>query len=194
MKKKLMIFIVVVCAIAAYFLFVKKSTSEIVEEKQNAPLEVKTNSAFDNAFAEVLKSYDQLRDALVATDAAKAKAAAENFSNVTAAISIDDIEGDNEGLLHETATSFKNLVVENAKLIAQTADIEAQRVQFENISENLWSLTRTVRYKGGAVYLQHCPMAFNDRGANWLSLSNEVLNPYFGDKMLRCGVVKDSIK
>jgi len=44
------------------------------------------------------------------------------------------------------------------------------------------------------VYVQHCPMAFNDRGADWLAYEDQILNPYFGDQMLRCGVVQDSIK
>jgi hypothetical protein len=194
MKRNVMIFLVVVCAIAAYFLFLKKSPKETLEEKAATPLVAKTNTAFENAYGDFLKAYDQLKTALVETDAGKAKTAAENLIELAGTVSVDDIEGDNEGLLHETATSFKNLVVENAKLIAQTNDIEVQRTQFENVSENLWALTRTVKFGGEQVYLQHCPMAFNDRGANWVSLSSEVLNPYFGNKMLKCGVVKDSIK
>lgn len=191
MKQKLMLFVVVVCAIAAYFLFLKKSTTEKVNETVPAPSEVKANSEFDQQYAEVLKQYDQLKLALVETDASKAKTQAEELAVSAGQISVDDIEGDTEGLLHETATSFKNLVVENAKLIAQNNDIEAQRTQFENLSENIWALTRTVKYQAGKVYLQYCPMAFDNRGANWVSLSEEILNPYFGNKMLRCGEVKD---
>ncbi|PID69752.1 MAG: hypothetical protein CR989_00130 [Flavobacteriales bacterium] len=36
-------------------------------------------------------------------------------------------------------------------------------------------------------------MANNDKGAVWLSHSTEVLNPYYGDKMLKCGLVVDTI-
>ena len=42
------------------------------------------------------------------------------------------------------------------------------------------------------VYKQYCPMADEDRGAYWLSKEKEVLNPYFGDAMLKCGEVKES--
>jgi membrane fusion protein, copper/silver efflux system len=41
------------------------------------------------------------------------------------------------------------------------------------------------------VYRQFCPMAFDDKGAFWLSESDEILNPYFGDMMLNCGEVTD---
>ena len=37
-------------------------------------------------------------------------------------------------------------------------------------------------------------MAFNDAGATWLSAEDQVLNPYFGDVMLRCGIVQETIE
>ena len=43
------------------------------------------------------------------------------------------------------------------------------------------------------VYIQYCPMAFNDKGADWLSYDSYIRNPYFGDLMLKCGLVTDSI-
>jgi hypothetical protein len=36
-------------------------------------------------------------------------------------------------------------------------------------------------------------MAFNNEGAYWLSAEKEVNNPYFGDKMLHCGSVKEEL-
>ena len=43
------------------------------------------------------------------------------------------------------------------------------------------------------LYKQYCPMAFNDQGAYWLSKEEEVFNPYFGDLMLHCGYVQETI-
>jgi Cu(I)/Ag(I) efflux system membrane fusion protein len=37
-------------------------------------------------------------------------------------------------------------------------------------------------------------MAFNNEGAYWLSDSEQIRNPYFGDKMLTCGVVKEKLQ
>jgi hypothetical protein len=36
-------------------------------------------------------------------------------------------------------------------------------------------------------------MAFDDKGAYWLSAESEIKNPYFGKKMLECGEVTDSL-
>jgi Cu(I)/Ag(I) efflux system membrane fusion protein len=44
------------------------------------------------------------------------------------------------------------------------------------------------------MYVQYCPMADNDKGGFWLSTEKQVINPYFGDMMLKCGEVTDSIK
>jgi len=44
-----------------------------------------------------------------------------------------------------------------------------------------------------SLYLQFCPMAFDYEGATWISREREVMNPYFGDEMLHCGVVRRSI-
>jgi len=37
-------------------------------------------------------------------------------------------------------------------------------------------------------------MAMNDKGASWLSASKQIKNPYFGEKMMTCGEVKETIK
>lgn len=41
------------------------------------------------------------------------------------------------------------------------------------------------------IYEQYCPMYDSDRGATWLSLNEEIKNPYFGSKMLKCGEVQN---
>ena len=45
-----------------------------------------------------------------------------------------------------------------------------------------------------SAYVQFCPMANSDKGANWLSKENKVVNPYFGASMIKCGEVKETIK
>ena len=46
---------------------------------------------------------------------------------------------------------------------------------------------------GKTVYYQFCPMAFNEKGAFWLSTTKEISNPYFGDQMLTCGEIKETL-
>lgn len=37
------------------------------------------------------------------------------------------------------------------------------------------------------------PNVFNDKGALWISSIKKIHNPYFGEKMLKCGEVKETI-
>jgi Cu(I)/Ag(I) efflux system membrane fusion protein len=37
-------------------------------------------------------------------------------------------------------------------------------------------------------------MAFDNKGAYWLSETEEIRNPYFGDVMLGCGETKEILK
>ena len=45
----------------------------------------------------------------------------------------------------------------------------------------------------GEIYVDYCPMAMNDKGAYWLSNRKDIRNPYFGDKLMTCGEVKETL-
>ena len=45
----------------------------------------------------------------------------------------------------------------------------------------------------GELYLMHCPMVYEDRGADWLQSDRELMNPYYGSMMLHCGELKEAI-
>jgi hypothetical protein len=77
--------------------------------------------------------------------------------------------------------------------LAGEKSLDAKRKAFQMISDQMYDLVRTVRYDRQVVYHQYCPMAFNDEGAYWLSNNSEIMNPYFGNKMLHCGEVRDSL-
>jgi Cu(I)/Ag(I) efflux system membrane fusion protein len=39
----------------------------------------------------------------------------------------------------------------------------------------------------------YCSMAFGNKGAAWLQPGDQIRNPYFGRKMLRCGEIRARI-
>lgn len=45
----------------------------------------------------------------------------------------------------------------------------------------------------GPLYLVHCPMAFDDTGADWFSRKPIVENPYYGSEMFSCGDVTETL-
>ncbi|MEM9662112.1 MAG: efflux RND transporter periplasmic adaptor subunit [Planctomycetota bacterium] len=71
--------------------------------------------------------------------------------------------------------------------------IETARARFERMSEGVIALQRRFGHRGSEAWnLAHCPMAFDNKGADWLQRGTQINNPYFGDQMLRCGEVRES--
>ena len=74
------------------------------------------------------------------------------------------------------------------------SEIKSRRTAFDEVG---MALIEMVRGHGidqlGDLYVVHCPMAFGNKGADWLSKVPTVLNPYYGDAMLTCGSVKDTL-
>lgn len=162
----------------------KKETVKTVEEKHEDHSGHKENthheemvgdlSFKDNKIANAYSHYIHVKTALVHTDAKEAKNGA---GMLVKALS----EVENAG----KATDF-------AKEIEGTDDVEKQRKAFYGLSEAFTSVIDG-QIASGTVYKQYCPMAFDFEGAHWLSSEEEIRNPYFGDKMLKCGEVKERL-
>lgn len=130
----------------------------------------------DPSFATLYEAYLSVKAALVNTDAAIAQEAAKDLAKATVAIS-------------EATEATKNAI----QVISTQTDTKAQRQAFETVSQEIEVLLAD-KVTAGTIYKQYCPMAFNGKGAYWLSDSKEVRNPYFGDQMLKCGVVDSEIE
>jgi hypothetical protein len=56
------------------------------------------------------------------------------------------------------------------------------------------TLVKDSKLATGALYVEYCPMANNNQGGFWLSNEKQIKNPYFGEAMLTCGSVKETIQ
>lgn len=141
---------------------------------------ITNNSNSDISANPVMKDpvtgYIQLKDALIASDNEATKAAGIEFKS--------SVTGNVEAAFEKAMLSVTD------KIIIST-DIEEQRKHFEQVSELMYALAQNGQFEGKRLYKQFCPMAFNNKGAFWLSLDENILNPYFGERMLRCGYVEE---
>ncbi len=81
---------------------------------------------------------------------------------------------------------------EESMAAMEKQDIGALRRHFETVSMATLSLQKEFGHRGsGKRFEMYCPMAFENKGAAWLQESDELLNPYFGASMLRCGVTRE---
>lgn len=81
-----------------------------------------------------------------------------------------------------------------AAKITLASGLETQRMHFAALSQEMIRLVRKAGLQQGAIYVDYCPMALNDKGAYWLSAEKGIRNPYFGEQMLTCGEVKDTLQ
>ena len=88
--------------------------------------------------------------------------------------------------------SISNLKAETAA-IALMNDLPKQRQHFAALSLSAYELAKSFG-AGREVYHDHCPMAFDNKGAMWLSENKAIRNPYFGDEMMECGTVEEVIE
>lgn len=133
---------------------------------EDAPLSFENETTY-----EIARLYLDLKNALVRDNSYSATKIAEIL-----AIKLD-----------KQNASIAKKIVDNEK------NIDLQRAAFSTLTTNLTKIF-TEQIKGGKLYKQYCPMAFDGEGAFWFSEDEEILNPYFGNKMLQCGEVKEIIK
>lgn len=129
----------------------------------------------DAKLGKAYEHYIHIKNSLVGSDSEKAKAGAIELSQA----------------LKDAKVSAAS--IEAATKLAGTSDLDEQRKLFSTLSNEMATLVKEGKLSMGMLYLEYCPMANNNSGAYWLSNEKEIKNPYFGDKMLKCGSVKEMI-
>ena len=161
---------------------VKTAPSQVatVQKQSKKDLNITSTTSevvFENAeFGKVYEAYLDVKASLVNTDATTASKAVATLNN-----SQKDFL-DNQDL--------QMALVE----FEASTDIKTQRAIFERITAAMEVEIDKQTITSGTIYKQYCPMAFNGKGGYWLSDSKEVRNPYYGDKMLKCGTVDKELE
>lgn len=67
------------------------------------------------------------------------------------------------------------------------------RERFASISRGIIAIHDRHGHRGSTpLYRMHCPMALDNKGADWLQSSPDLTNPYFGASMLGCGTLEQT--
>jgi len=160
------------------------------EEAGGVPnFQPETPTQFKEQLNALVNEYLQLKDAFVATDATTAQSAAQKFLAQLEKVDMKLVKGD----AHVYWMEQLNALQSHGKKITELTDVEEQRKQFGFLSDALIKAIDAFGTEGKALYVQHCPMAFNNQGGDWIAKEEQIQNPYFGDKMMKCGVVKKEL-
>jgi len=137
----------------------------------------------------VIDAYLQLKDAFVKDDEQATEKATMLMAEKVAAVIPTKLEG--EGL--EAWQNHKAVYVSKLKEMQHIKGLDNKRSYFSHISELMYCTIKSFGLKQGNLFAIFCPMAFDCKGAYWISGSKTVQNPYFGSKMPTCGEVKEEL-
>jgi len=199
MRKTLVLLLILVIAIFAGYKLLHKSSDPEASTKEG-PLRISRNSsAFTRSFSEMMGNYYGIKNALVDWDTVEANKASLALQQTAERLPVDKLKADSVIIM--TAQNLSSSVSREAMGLRAETSIAEKRKAFNALTDQMYSLIRTVRYDGAPVYHIRCPMALGDSIEGfWLSSTNKIVNPYLGkkhpsykDKMLGCGEVVDSL-
>lgn len=151
---------------------------------------IAVSKKFQNQLKQVFDDYILVKDALVNDDANSAQQAGkqimQSLKNVDMKLLSDE-------KTHNHWMTIQKELNASANAISGSTDISKQRGHFKHLSAHMISSVQLFGVNTN-VYIQFCPMADNNKGAYWISLEEEIRNPYYGEAMLTCGEVRDTLE
>ena len=180
MKKAFILIGVLALALGITYLVLHKSSpGNGKPEERDSPLAISSKtSAFNRSFSGVLASYYDLSDGFVEMDTALIANASHSLDKAIDSIRFDQFKADTA--IVETAINLAQSMHGEIAGLTGEKTMEQKRREFNMITDQLYSLIRTIRYDGSIIYHIRCPIAFPDSSeAYWLSPTSKIMNPYW---------------
>ena len=150
----------------------------------------RASAAINQEMKKVINAYLEMKDALVNSNASAADNAAAKMSSMVEAVDGSSLEGEGKEAWEQDASLYKDKLAE----MQHVQGLEEKRSYFSHISEIVYCTIKSFNLKENMkLYATYCPMAFNGKGAYWIAQTNQIRNPYFGEKMMKCGEVKEEL-
>lgn len=176
-----MLFAILLLIIGFIQYFIYKDNNAHDNGPKPPPLTVGRHSeSFNRAAENMLNAYTKLTDGFAATDTTAIANAALSLKQSLDSFPIAELQADT--LIYETALQpYANTKAELASIIADPS-FDEKKASFNVLSNELYTLLRTVRYDMAKLYWKECPSAFGeDKPGNWLSRDEQGKNPYVKD-------------
>lgn len=150
----------------------------------------RADAAVNQDLEEVVDAYLEMKNALVNSNVAAADKAAVKMAEKVAAVDGSSLKTKGTEAWEQHASLYTAKLAE----LQHVKNLEEKRSYFSHISEIVYCTVKSFDLKKDMeLYATYCPMAFEGKGAYWMAESREVRNPYFGEKMMQCGEVKEEL-
>ena len=148
-----------------------------------------TPTEFKDQLKSILENYLALKNALVESNLTETSENAKLIIKGLSKVDMKLLKGES----HMYWMNQLKTISESTNTIIDTKSLSEQRDAFSSLSNSIISTAKTFGVEKDTFYVQYCPMAGKDNGAYWLSKESIIKNPYFGDEMLTCGSVNETI-
>lgn len=148
------------------------------------------NLAEKTSLAPLFKSYMKWKNMLVKDNFKDAQKMAVEMKDELSKIKPDQFKADEKN----TWAKLNSKLNESLQHVGHFSTIQELRKGFQVTSKTMIEIANSFKPFNETLFIQHCPMADDNKGADWLSMEKEILNPYFGSSMLTCGDVIGTIK
>jgi len=164
-------------------------STHVMEADTRTAVSTDPNFTIDNpAHQEIIRNFYQeylnLKEGLVEGNNERTDEAALKMRGIITDSSLNELDGE----AHDLVAAIGRDVIRMVELDG----VEEQRNHLNRLSTSLFTMLKAADIQTEA-YLQHCPMAFDNQGAYWVSNREEIRNPYYGDRMLKCGSVRETL-
>jgi Cu(I)/Ag(I) efflux system membrane fusion protein len=137
----------------------------------------------------VLVDYFALNEAFINDNYEGAMTAAGNLASTVKEFKISKLTNEQMDFYYIQSSNMKSGLQE----IGSSSDIEKARTGLATVSKAMYAFAKAFHPSESPLYYQYCPMALNNEGANWLSTTEKLMNPYMGQMMLNCGKTQEKL-
>ncbi|MFC1489612.1 efflux RND transporter periplasmic adaptor subunit [Candidatus Latescibacterota bacterium] len=149
-----------------------------------------TSDTFKKQLDQLFQAYFHIQFALSSDNSENAKEGAGHLQMALSNVDMSLVSGE----AHMAWMKELSIIEKTGKDIAGSDDIVNARAAFIPLSQSIISVAKMFGTSGNSdVYRFHCPMADNNKGADWLQNKSELENPYFGSAMFKCGELVEII-
>lgn len=171
----------------------KSTTANSAGSKQAAtekPVMANVDPKVSSSINAVVDHYLHVKNGLASDNGAEAASGAKALMETMSKVDQSALPADQKKVYADVADDLKEM----AEHISESAGkIDHQREHFVMMSDDVYELVKNFGYSK-PLFLDHCPMANENKGANWVSEQEAIANPYTGKKMPTCGTVEKVIK
>lgn len=160
--------------------------------KQVALTKSANSPAFNNSFKELLNAYWGLKEAFIAEKDSGIAQSARAMMVRADSLKLSELKADSS-LIFTARTYSEGISSELIGLLGEK-EILFKRRSFQMVSDQLYDLIRTVQYDQLLLLHAYCNNAFDDQGAYWICLPEELKNPYLPKSATICCEIKDTIQ